>query len=560
MASLTKSVTMEIGLTEIDDLARQEGYRLEPLEPPVDPPEDEWVKLCDEKQNFTLAQTSTVRYGVEGRWVEMQLAAGGYFANNELFGSDPAEGILKQVQVKKSSGGIVDPPPDPDPEEPPLGDVQIITYQPNTGFVKNPFIGVSYPDVHRTDKIKPLATDRVYANSTVLHRIIVLNQYRDRSLDERILSSVEKDLQDAERAGLTLDLIFSFWHNDNDEPGMVAMSKGITDAPLHIILRILEQLKPLFHKHAHVISHVLVGLVGGWGEWNKPSYQLVDIAGVERDWLQARGLWGRFAGKEKANVEDQRTLLRAIEDAVPMSRKLSFRYAPLLKRILNVSGPATKEQALKNEGIGRYGFHDHYLFSGSFDGDGMNNPWTPNSCEGVPDSYNESRARNAVAEFEACKYSNMQPSFESELRRLGVLETLQKRIGYRYVLIQGKLPRRLESEKPFALELIVKNEGFASVYNPRPADIVLRNKNTGELKRVKVHDDIRYVFPDPKQTVTVRLGGQAPRLEPGAYDMLLHLKHDYAVVENRPEYSIQFANLNTWESMTGFNKLGTFTV
>jgi hypothetical protein len=40
------------------------------------------------------------------------------------------------------------------------------------------------------------------------------------------------------------------------------------------------------------------------------------------------------------------------------------------------------------------------------------------------------------------------------------------------------------------------------------------------------------------------------------YDVLLGLPDPTASLHDRPEYAIQLANKNVWESSTGFNNLG----
>ena len=69
-----------------------------------------WVKLTDEFQTFTLAARATVRYGIDTRWVEKELAGGTYAAGNALFEKDPAYGVAKQVQLRVLTNTV--PPPE----------------------------------------------------------------------------------------------------------------------------------------------------------------------------------------------------------------------------------------------------------------------------------------------------------------------------------------------------------------------------------------------------------------------------------------------------------------
>ncbi|WP_376717084.1 hypothetical protein [Lactococcus lactis] len=55
--------------------------------------------LCKENSNFTLSGVSLVRYGSDSRWVYKEFQAGTYTATTTLWGSDPASGTVKNVEL-----------------------------------------------------------------------------------------------------------------------------------------------------------------------------------------------------------------------------------------------------------------------------------------------------------------------------------------------------------------------------------------------------------------------------------------------------------------------------
>ena len=59
----------------------------------------EFSFLCNDWDTFMLSKTSLVRYGIDGHWVYKVLQAGTYTANFDLFGSDPAPGVWKKVEL-----------------------------------------------------------------------------------------------------------------------------------------------------------------------------------------------------------------------------------------------------------------------------------------------------------------------------------------------------------------------------------------------------------------------------------------------------------------------------
>lgn len=53
--------------------------------------------MCEENSFFTLTSATVCRYGKQDKWVYKTLEAGTYTANSTLFGSDPVNGIVKEV-------------------------------------------------------------------------------------------------------------------------------------------------------------------------------------------------------------------------------------------------------------------------------------------------------------------------------------------------------------------------------------------------------------------------------------------------------------------------------
>lgn len=53
--------------------------------------------ICEENSSFTLTSATVCRYGKNDKWVYKTLEAGTYTGNTTLFGSDPANGVVKEV-------------------------------------------------------------------------------------------------------------------------------------------------------------------------------------------------------------------------------------------------------------------------------------------------------------------------------------------------------------------------------------------------------------------------------------------------------------------------------
>ena len=69
-----------------------------------------WGWLADENGSFMLDSQRTVRYGINGKWVQKTLAAGNFSCVDSVFGRDPARRSTKRCEVY-SSGGTTTPTP-----------------------------------------------------------------------------------------------------------------------------------------------------------------------------------------------------------------------------------------------------------------------------------------------------------------------------------------------------------------------------------------------------------------------------------------------------------------
>lgn len=95
-------------------------------------------------------------------------------------------------------------------------------------------------------------------------------------------------------------------------------------------------------------------------------------------------------------------------------------------------------------------------------------------------------------------------------------------------------------------------------------ELVLRQAGTtGSGQRLPVNpgQDIRLFLPQPAQTKTLTLSVTVPTsLSTGTYDLFLNLPDNATSLKNIKEYSIRLANVGTWDSGSGYKKLGTIII
>ena len=146
------------------------------------------------------------------------------------------------------------------------------------------------------------------------------------------------------------------------------------------------------------------------------------------------------------------------------------------------------------------------------------------------------------------------------------IEEVKRRLGYRFVLQNSRLPESAEVGENVTLELALENVGYASPFNPRGLAVVFRGADGTLTERPidvdrQAHTDPRFWQPGETQNVTLTVA--APDA-PGDYEVLLNLpdpllpnvvtyKVDGAAVSGH--YSVRLANAGVWETDTGLNRL-----
>ena len=136
----------------------------------------------------------------------------------------------------------------------------------------------------------------------------------------------------------------------------------------------------------------------------------------------------------------------------------------------------------------------------------------------------------------------------------GCYDEVARRLGYNFELINGEFSRDVKPGGKVTIELKIYNDGYASPFNPRNLEFILRNTTTKTKYRLLTDEDPRFWFSG--DTITVGLNaGILNTMPEGNYELLLHLADPEEQLHNRPEYSIRLSNENLWEDSTGYNSL-----
>ncbi|NMB72807.1 MAG: DUF4832 domain-containing protein [Bacteroidales bacterium] len=385
---------------------------------------------------------------------------------------------------------------------------------------------------------------------TVIFRNFYLNGNVSSDLSGDYLAGMEQDFNTLRKAGLKAIIRFSYAES---------MQKPYGDAPLNVVLRHISQLKPLLQKHSDVILVLQAGFIGAWGEWYYTDYFAFSPGVLYPEHWEMR-----------------RQVVNALLDALPAERQIEVRTPDYKRKLLNDTVPISPAEAYSDLPKARIGHHND-CFVASKDDYGTyhdlvkdkdylqrDSKYTLISGETCNVSSPYSDCPNAQAELARFHWTALNldyhPSVLGNWRTQGCFETISRKLGYRFYIITSSVQSEAKPGGEFHLVMKLMNEGYSNPVNPRHAEIVLRNLETGIEYKAAVQDDIR--FWPLNDTITLDFKAGLPASAPeGPYLVLLNLSDPDPRLYSVPAYSIRMANPGVWEEKTGMNSLqATFNV
>ena len=408
-----------------------------------------------------------------------------------------------------------------------------ITYQGTDEIFINPERGFS---AYRSNPITLNFIDYLKSqNVAVIQRIYTIPQYNSIPLPETFLTTVQNDLDAAREGGIKVVLRFSY---TNDQNG--------ADAALDTILLHISQLAPVLQENYDVIAYVEAGFIGAWGEWYYSSHNL-------------------------NNTTSRRTVLNAWLDALPTKRNVVVRTPDYKRKIFQVFTPLDSIQAYSGTDISRTGAHNDCFLASATD----YGTYLDNDIEGDKDYLNQDNRYvpqggetccdcgyadcvSAIANLERMRWSVLNKDYNtSVLNRWineGCMDEVKRRLGYRFELLEATISDSVKPSGIFNLDFKIANLGFASPYNPRNLELILRNTNTNEKYRLLTSEDPRFWMAGDTTFVNIS-AGIPTNIPEGNYSAYIFLADPEPKLHENPSYAIRLANMNVWEDSTGYNSL-----
>jgi hypothetical protein len=427
----------------------------------------------------------------------------------------------------------------------PASTKSILTYAPTTSAFLNPergfhnnielMSGSDFSDARRDG----YSLSRAY---------IRLDEYRNRPLPPAFLAQLNRQLQLVRAAKIKVIIRFAYnFPTENDD------IEKAPDASLALTLAHINQLKPILAQNADAIAVVQAGFIGAWGEWHG-------------------------SGSGLAKPQPRVKILAALLAATPTSRMVQLRYPGDIR--INSPQPLTINNAFSGSRQARVGFHNDCFLANQSDAgtykpdlSALTNytskatPFVAVGGETCQVTLAEHRSDCPTAEVDLAKFhwSYLNASFYKpdldRWRQEGCYDRIARNLGYRLQLVRSSFPSQVQRTQELSGSFVIKNVGYASPYNPRGLELILRNQETDRIYRIpilkplsKTHDP-RFWLPQVGE-IAVDIRAKVPRTaEPGVYELLLNLPDPMPKLANQPEYAIRLANDKTWEAKTGFNSL-----
>ncbi|MDF2456005.1 MAG: hypothetical protein K0R51_1998 [Cytophagaceae bacterium] len=381
---------------------------------------------------------------------------------------------------------------------------------------------------------------------TVIFRYFLLNAFLSSNISATYLSNMQVDFDRIRTSGLKCIVRFSYSNAEGTSAQQPVKAQ---------ILQHLTQLAPVLETNKDIILSHQAGFIGTWGEWyytNSTEF----------------GTDGSINATQWQNRKD---VVDAMLSATPVNIPIQVRY-PSAKKNMYGSTALTAATAYQNTANARIGFfNDAFLNNwgdmgtydvnseaenpvGTTDYNYLSNETKYTPMMGETNGLNAPRTggANALLELDLTNWSTLNRDYYTQnftnWINSGHYDDIVRYLGYRYVLQSSEFSY---TSSLLNIELSLQNKGYARLFKPRQALLIVKHSTTG--------DHYSYVLEtDPRTweaSVSITQAIDISALPNGTYDTYLHLPDADATLALRPEYSIQFANTNVWEAATGYNKL-----
>lgn len=436
--------------------------------------------------------------------------------------------------------------PDPDP----FGFEADAVYEYDDSYFINPEKGMYLTNVYyfRDGDVPPaVSVEKMRSirdrNMSLSFSQFYLCDFLEEELSPAVLNTIKEDFERHRAAGLKtiVRFCYNYTGTESDSPKEPEVDR---------VLRHIEQVKPLLREYADIIYVMQAGFIGSWGEWSISTHFRKD--------------------------SDRRKVVDALLDALPPSRQIQLRTPAFKTRVFGTKlrDTITLATAFDGSPLSRVGGHnDCFLANGSDAGtygsevdrilwqnDTRYTIMGGETC--IPDA-KYCNCTGGIRNMEDYHWSYLNSAYNVKALALledeGCLEDVYKRLGYRLSLEKAAFDGKWEAGGSMHVRLAVKNNGFASLMNPRLVEFVIEREDGSERVIIPTDKDPRYWQAGTTTRWDTRIDLPETLVAGTSYRLYLNLPDPAPTLHDNPEFSVRLANKDMWDTEKGYNLIYSFT-
>lgn len=369
---------------------------------------------------------------------------------------------------------------------------------------------------------------------TLFYLGFILSGFIDKDISQEHLDMIQDCFNALREGGAKCVLRFSYSDSEGETPW---------DPDVSVVMRHVQQLKPLLQQNADVIFVMQAGFVGVWGEWYYTSH---------------------FESNPKTAEEwaPRKNLVDALLDALPDNRQIQLRTPKYKMKMYNkaLQDTITAATAYKPTTLARLGGHNDCFGAdandrGTFESTTQRDYWKAETrytimggetCEMSAFCLCSATLRDMKDYHWTYLNSTFHGGVISRWKETGCYNQMVDRLGYRLTLQDLFYTPDPAAGKEIKITLRIGNRGFAAPMNPRNAFIVFKGSD-GSVTKAELNADPRTWHPgwhvaEASMTLPASKG-------------TFYLELSDPMLSDRPEYSIALANEGVFDAATGLNKL-----
>lgn len=367
-----------------------------------------------------------------------------------------------------------------------------------------------------------------------------LHEFMTGSISQKYLDNVQKNFDAIRNGGAKAIVRFAYvwddknWQNVDQEP------------EVEIVLKHVEQLKPVLQKNEDVLFALQAGFVGTWGEWYYTTHF-------------------NYRPSGESGYAPRKQLTEALLDAVPASRQIQLRTPTFKMKMYNLAVADTLTSTTGHDGSKKSrlaGHNDCFMSSpddqGTFDGDETRTFWKGDTryaimggetCDPSTGNENYCNCDNSRGFLEEDHWTYLNEDYSRKI--LGKWESgncmaeFKSRLGYRLVLKDVHY-ENLKAGERCKVTIRLFNKGFAAPMNPREAWLVWVTSD-GKVEKTLLGADPRTWYSGYNAVVSY--------FTPSTAKGTLYIELSDPLLKDNPAYSLKLANKDIFDKATGYNKL-----